>query len=143
MLPLPPPFPRPEYRKAQHIAPKSLERKERNRILREVERSQNHRNIAMIYLLFYTGLRVSELVALNRKDLIMGERSGMVLVRKGKGDVARKVPLPIEARNYLIEYLQTREDDDEAIFLSNYQKRPHFSLQGSHLNICYFHQDLH
>jgi integrase/recombinase XerD len=53
----------------------------------------------------------------------MGEQSGMVFVRKGKGDVARKVPLPVEARNYLNQYLQTREDDDEALILSNYQKR--------------------
>jgi integrase/recombinase XerD len=59
---------------------------------------------------------------MNRNDIVIGERSGIVFVRKGKGDVERKVPLPIDARIYL-NHLQTRKDDDEALFLSNYQKR--------------------
>ncbi|MBA4494511.1 tyrosine-type recombinase/integrase [Paenactinomyces guangxiensis] len=114
---------RPESRKIRHIAPKSLDRNERNRILREVERSKKLRNIAIVYLLLYTGLRVSELVALNRDDVKIGERTGTVRVRKGKGDIARKVPLPVDARNHLYIYLQTREDDNPALFLSNYKKR--------------------
>ena len=114
---------KPESRKIRNIAPKSLDRNERNRILREVERSKKTRNIAIVYMLFYTGLRVSEIVALNREDVFMGERSGSVLVRKGKGDVSRKIPLPVEARIHLNQYLETREDDDPALFLSNYNKR--------------------
>jgi integrase/recombinase XerD len=114
---------RPEARKVRHQAPKSLERNERNRILREVERDGNLRNIAMVYLLLYTGLRVSELVALNQEDVIMRERSGSVTVHKGKGNVARKVPLPSEARFHLKRYLESRKDEHPALFLSNYKKR--------------------
>lgn len=114
---------RPEVRKIRNIAPKSLDRNERNRMLREVERSKKPRNIAIVYLFLYTGLRVSELVALNRDDVTIGERSGSVQVRKGKGDIARKVPLPIDARNHLCTYLRTRDDNDPALFLSNYKKR--------------------
>lgn len=114
---------RPEARKIRNIAPKSLDRNERNRILREVERSKKPRNIAIIYLFLYTGLRVSELVALDRDDITIGERSGSVLVRKGKVNIARKVPLPIDARNHLYAYLQIRDDDDPSLFLSNYKKR--------------------
>jgi integrase/recombinase XerD len=114
---------RPESRKIRHIAPKSLDRKERNRVLREVERSKHLRNIAIVYLFLYTGLRVSELVALNQDDVIMGERSGLVNIRKGKGDVARQVPLPVDARNQLQTYLAKREDDHPALFLSTHKKR--------------------
>jgi integrase len=44
--------------------------------LREVERDGNLRNIAIVYFLLYTGVRVSELVALNQDDVTIGERSG-------------------------------------------------------------------
>lgn len=114
---------KPEYRKNQNIAPKSLDKKERNRVLREIERSDNLRNIAIVYLLLYTGLRVSELVALNRQDVNIGERRGTLLVRKGKGGVERKVPLPSEARLHIKNYINKREDSKEALFLSNYKER--------------------
>lgn len=112
-----------QYRKNRNIAPKSLERNDRNKMLREIERSLNLRTIAIAYFLLYTGLRVSELVALNRQDIVLNERSGTVVVRKGKGDIERKVPLPVEARIHLKNYLDSREDFKDAVFLSNYQKR--------------------
>jgi integrase/recombinase XerD len=118
---------RPEVRRIQNIAPKSLERNERNRLLREVERDGNLRNMAIVYLLLYTGLRVSELVALNQEDVTIGERSGSVLVRGGKGNVSRRVPLPAEARFHLKRYLEERKEkgtlDLSPLFISNYQKR--------------------
>lgn len=114
---------RPEARKSRYIAPKSLDRNERNRVLREVERTRNLRSIAIIYLFLYSGLRVSEMVALDRDDVVIGERSGLIRVRKGKGNVSRTVPLPIESRLQLRQYLKSRTDDNPALFLSNYQRR--------------------
>lgn len=114
---------RPEVRKVRQVAPKSLERNERNRVLREVERTGNRRNIAIVYLFVYSGLRVSEVVSLNREDVVIGPRSGSVTVRKGKGNVSRTVPLPVEARIHLSEYLETRTDNHPALFLSNYRQR--------------------
>lgn len=114
---------RPEVRKSRYIAPKSLDRNDRNRVLREVERTRNLRSIALVHLFLYTGLRVSEMVALDRDDVTIGERSGSIRVRKGKGNVSRTVPLPIEARLQLRQYLQSRTDHNPALFLSNYQKR--------------------
>lgn len=111
---------RPEARKSRHIAPKSLDRNERNRILREVERTRNQRDIAIVYLLVYSGLRVSELVGMDREDVVIGQRSGSMLVRKGKGNMERTVPIPIEARFQLSQYLESRLDDQPALFLSNY-----------------------
>lgn len=114
---------RPEIRQSRHIAPKSLDRNELNRVLREVERTGNRRDTAIIYLFVYSGLRVSEVVSLDREDVMIRERSGSVTVRKGKGNVARTVPIPVEARLHLSQYLETRNDDHPALFLSNYQRR--------------------
>lgn len=114
---------RPEARKIKHQAPKSLSRTELNRLLREVERDGKPRNIAITYLLIYCGLRVSELVALDKDDVLIGDRSGSVRIREGKGSVARQVPIPPEARHHLRKYLATREDEDPALFLSNYRRR--------------------
>ncbi len=113
---------RPEIRHSRHISPKSLPRSDRNRLFRELERSGNLRSIAIVYLALYTGLRVSELAALSQDDVQMGERSGNVIIRDGKGGIARIVPLPSEARYHLRSYLETREDDDSALFLSNFKK---------------------
>lgn len=113
----------PDVRPTRNIAPKSLEHKEYNRLLREVERDGNPRSIAIVYTLLYTGLRVSELVALDRNDLTIGERSGHVQVRNGKGGISRVVPLPAEARHHIRRYLDSRQDDNPALFLSNYRSR--------------------
>lgn len=113
----------PDVRPTRNIAPKSLNRNEYNRLLREVERDGNPRSIAIVYTLLYTGLRVSELAALNRDDITIGERSGRVRVRSGKGGVSRVVPLPAEARHHLRKYIETRDDDNPALFLSNYKRR--------------------
>lgn len=113
----------PEVRQARNIAPKSLERNERNNLLRGIERSDNSRDIAIVNLLLRTGIRVSELVALDRADVQIGERSGAIIVRNGKGNVSRRVPLSSEARLYLFKYLETRNDNAPALFLSNYRQR--------------------
>jgi integrase len=52
-----------------------------------------------------TGLRVSELLALRVGDLTLGERSGEVVVRRGKGGVHRRVPLTAPVRRALRAYL--------------------------------------
>lgn len=114
---------RSDVQTSRSIAPKSLERNERNRVLREAERTRNLRSIAIVYLFLYGGLRVSELVALDRHDVVMGERSGSIHVRHGKGNVPRTVPLPSEARLQLRQYLESRTDENPALFLSNYQRR--------------------
>lgn len=120
----------PQVRSVKNVAPRCLERKERNRLLREVERKGNRRDIAMTYFLLHTGLRVGELVSLNQDDITMNERSGSVLVRNGKGSIERKVPLSKEVRLHLQRYLTEREDQLERkgtsvqpLFFSNYKKR--------------------
>jgi site-specific recombinase XerD len=92
----------------QALAPKGLDRGQVRRLLREVELRQDIRAGAVFSLLLYTGCRVSDLVNLELNDLLLGERSGTVVFRLGKGNKQRSVPLPLQARRALQAYLDSR-----------------------------------
>ena len=73
------------------------------------------RDVAMIDLLYSTGIRVGELVRLNRSDINFSERECVVF---GKGDKERKVYFDAKSKVHLINYLNTRKDDNPALFVS-------------------------
>ncbi|ANB66113.1 phage integrase family protein (plasmid) [Anoxybacillus sp. B7M1] len=108
---------------ANEQAPAALTKLERQRIKREIDRTGNKRDIAIIFTLLYTGIRLSELVALDRDDIKISDRKGELVVRQGKGNKERKIPLHKEVRRAIQEYLKERTDHDPALFLSNYKKR--------------------
>lgn len=97
-------------------APKSLNRKELLALIRSVRASGKIRDIAIVTLLLHTGIRVSELCALNTDDIVLRERSGTVTIRSGKGNKRRRVPLNSTVRNALNEWLDTRENNSKALF---------------------------
>ena len=66
------------------------------------------RDRALVEFLYFTGVRVSELVALNVRDIEMGKQS---LIVYGKGSKERKTYLTDGAKFYLKRYLQTRQQD--------------------------------
>jgi len=100
-------------------APKSLQKREVDRLVRVAERRGRKRDIAILSLLRHTGLRVSELCALNLDDLTLGERKGAVTVRSGKGQKYRVVPLNADVRRALSQYLAVRPRvPDDHLFLS-------------------------
>jgi site-specific recombinase XerD len=91
--------------------PKSLDRKQWHRLQRSVEQAkgmQGIRDRCIILMLYHTGLRAGELAELLLSDISLGERSGQVMVRRGKGNKARRVPLNAEARTAVRDYLQIR-----------------------------------
>jgi integrase/recombinase XerC len=92
----------------QALAPKGLDRSQVRKLLREVELRQDIRADAIFHLLLFTGCRVGDLVALELHDLLLGERSGSVVFRLGKGGKQRTVPLPLPARRAMQAYLDTR-----------------------------------
>ena len=106
-LPANPAKPVKELRR-QALAPKGLDRAEVRRLLREVELRQDVRAAAIFSLLLYSGCRVGDLVALELHDVVLGERSGSLTFRVGKGRKQRTVPLPLAARKALQTYLETR-----------------------------------
>ena len=82
-------------------------------------RCANIRNIAIIYFLLSTGCRISEMTALNRADVDL--EAGECVVY-GKGRKERTVYLNEESVLVLREYLASREDDKEPLFIG-YQGR--------------------
>jgi integrase/recombinase XerC len=54
------------------------------------------------------GLRVGEVIALEAEDIRLGERSGWAVIRSGKGNKRREVPLNAEVRAALRAYLEAR-----------------------------------
>ena len=85
-----------------------MDRSAVRRLLREIELRQDIRANAIFHIFLYTGGRISDLVALELHDLMLGERSGSVVFRLGKGNKQRSVPLPLPARRALQAYLETR-----------------------------------
>ncbi len=86
-------------------APAGLADREVHALLRAAGRTRHPaRDYALVQLLLQTGLRIGECAALDYEDLIIGERSGSVLVRGGKGNKARTVPLNASARAALIAH---------------------------------------
>ena len=92
----------------QPLAPKGLDRADVRRLLREVELRQDVRAAAIFSLMLYTGCRVSDVVNLEISDLHVGDRSGEVVFRQGKGNKQRSVPLPLPARRAVQAYLESR-----------------------------------
>ncbi len=97
----------------KNVAPRWLSHKDQLALLRPVRRSTNPRDLALIQVMLGTGLRISEVAALKVSDVEIGERSGWVRVRQGKGMKARSVPLSLQVRKDLEAYLEARKKEDE------------------------------
>ena len=73
------------------------------------------RDLALIDILASTGMRVGELVLLNRDDINFEERECVVF---GKGSKERIVYFDARAKIHLQNYLQSRIDNNPALFVS-------------------------
>ncbi|WP_425415658.1 tyrosine-type recombinase/integrase [Paenibacillus oryzae] len=62
---------------------------------------------------------MSELCQLNRTDLKLSN----VPAQQWQGNIARTVPLPVDARHYISKYLENRTDADTFLFLRQYKHR--------------------
>ncbi|MGH2493730.1 MAG: tyrosine-type recombinase/integrase [Ktedonobacteraceae bacterium] len=80
-----------------------------NALLRQAQLSRDPaRNYAIVQVLFQTGLRLSECSGLTFGDITFGERSGLLLVRAGKGNKVRSVPVNSSARDAIASYVAPR-----------------------------------
>lgn len=99
-----------------------------------IEQLRDHctqlRDIAMIDLLYSTGIRVGELVNLNVSDVDLEQRECVVF---GKGDKERRVYFDAKAKIHLKEYLESRADNNQALFVT--LDAPHKRLQISGVEI--------
>lgn len=83
--------------------------------VRDVEKSK--RDTAIIDFLLSTGVRVGEIEAMNRSNVNLTD--GSVTFIGEKNGKQRTVYLDVRAKKHLIEYLQTRTDNDDALFVSH------------------------
>ncbi len=90
----------------------------------------NDRDLAIIDLLASTGMRVGELVHLNKEDIDFENRECVVF---GKGEKERKVYFDARAKIHIIRYLESRTDDNNALFVS--LLKPHKRLKISGVEI--------
>ena len=91
--------------------PKALHKTPLRKLLRA---ARGHaRDYAMLEMLVGTGLRVGELLALKIGDVEIGERSGTVIVRRGKHENYREVPLTLDVRKALEAYLDKKHPDKD------------------------------
>lgn len=88
------------------------------------------RDLAIIDTLASTGMRVGELIKLNRDDINFVDRECVVL---GKGNKQRKVYFDARTKIHLQRYLASRTDDNPALFVT--LQKPHNRLQISGVEI--------
>lgn len=79
------------------------------------DNAESVRDLAMIDMLASTGMRVGELVNLNKTDIDFNNRECIVF---GKGAKERKVYFDARAKIHLQNYLKTRVDENEALFVT-------------------------
>ncbi len=84
-----------------------------------IEKLRDHctklRDLAILDLLYSTGIRVGELVNLDISDLDLEQRECVVF---GKGDKERKVYFDAKAKIHLQKYLESRNDNNPALFVT-------------------------
>ncbi len=95
-------------------APRHLDDQEEQALAAAVTKSGNLRDRVLIVLLLHTGLRAREICRLQRDQVKLGKRSGLLEII-GKRNKYREVPLNATARKMLEEYLPTLPPD--AVFL--------------------------
>ena len=101
-------------------APRALSEHQQRELLRAAE-TVRPRDRAIVTLLLYTALRLHELVDLDVEDVSISARKGLLVVRSGKGDTYREVPLNRPCRAALDDWLRARgeraRDGERALFV--------------------------
>lgn len=90
------------------------------------------RDLAMIDLLASTGMRVGELVRLNREDIDFENRECIVF---GKGSKERPVYFDARTKIHLKNYLESRKDDNPALFVSLLGPYKRLEISGVELRL--------
>ena len=92
-------------------------------ILKDTSRGelQRRRNIAIVLTIFGSGLRISELLSLQRKDLEDDRRR---LIIQGKGGKVRTTYLAPAAFEAIFEYIRLRKDINPYIFINHSHNQP-------------------
>lgn len=99
----------------------------------------NSRDLALVDLLASTGMRVGELVKLNRSDIDFHNRECVVT---GKGDKQRRVYFDARTKIHLQKYLEERSDSNEALFVSLLAPYDRLQISGVEIRLRQFGREL-
>jgi len=91
------------------------------------------RTQAIILICLNTGIRVSEVCNLLCDDIQLGERSGVLVVRYGKGNKYREIPLNADARRVISDWLKVRGGNNPYLFGTATAKQMTRQLVSWHL----------
>ena len=94
-----------------------------------MEAAENDRDLAIMQCLYSTGMRISELLSLNRSDIQYVGRRAEAILHNTKNKSERRVYFSEKAVFYLKRYLADRADTDPALFVS--ERSPHRRLKKS------------
>lgn len=93
---------------------------------------ENERDLAVVDLLASTGMRIGELVRLDIADVNLQERECIVT---GKGNKQRPVYFDARAKLHLVEYLESRTDNNPALIVSLDSKASRITIGGMELRL--------
>lgn len=88
---------------------------------------KNKRDLAIIDILYSTGMRVGELVRLNINDIDFENKECVVL---GKGNKQRKVYFDAKTKIHIQQYLEIRKDNNDALFVSLIKPYKRLEISG-------------
>jgi len=94
-------------------------------LIRQATKSE--RDLAIVDLLYSTGMRVGELVKLNISDVDFENKECVVF---GKGNKQRKVYFDAKTKIHLQQYLEKRTDSNEALFVSLFEPFKRLEISG-------------
>lgn len=101
---------------------------------------KNTRDLAIIDMLYSTGMRVGELVRLNIPDIDFENKECVVL---GKGNKQRKVYFDAKTKIHLQQYLNSRKDSGSALFVSQLYPYNRLKISGVEIALRKIGEKLH
>ena len=99
----------------EKTSPRRMSDKEEAALITAAEKKGNLRDRTILLLMLHTGLRSMEVCNLTVPDVVIGKRSGQLIVR-GKRNKQREVPLNSTARDALETYIPVLKHDCKALF---------------------------
>lgn len=113
----------PKHEKTQGVKFLTLEQVKRLLEIPNVSTLKGLRDRAILETLFSTGLRISELTAINHEQIQFKDPAGLELTVKGKGQVIRTVYFSLRALYWIKKYLDRRGHDfEKALFVNTRTK---------------------
>lgn len=103
------------------------------------DKCQNLRDLAIIDLLYSTGIRIGELVRLNIDDIDFEERECIVF---GKGDKERRVYFDAKTKIHLMNYINSRSDENPALFVTLDAPYDRLKISGVEIRLRHLGREL-